>query len=79
MKPNLDLETQPRMVDREQGSKNQNVNITGNVFLFFTIGRSFFYIKKARKLFLKKNMKYLLSLTYPDVIYSYDMECSDIF
>lgn len=48
------LETQPRMIDAEQGSKNQNVNISENVCLFFTIRRGLFYIEKARKLFFFK-------------------------
>lgn len=76
-----DLETQSKMIDAEQGSKNQNVNNNENVCLFFTIRRGLFYIEKARKLFffLKKNMKYLLSLTYPNMIYSYDIVYSDMF
>lgn len=68
-----DLVTQPRKIDAEQGSKNQNVNISDNIFLFFTIMRGSFHIKKV------KNMKYLLCLTYPGMMHSYDTVCSGMF
>lgn len=61
-----DAGTQPRMIETEQGSTNQNVNIEDKAFLF-TSTRDLSHIKKRKEkkkeLFFKKEKHEIL--TFP--------------